>query len=142
MDFILSILNTNIFMFLAMLHVFWAVGGEWGSEKAVPKDINGRRVINPSRFTTFLVGVGLLGFAFVNVCFIGVLELNVAIKYQRYMMYAISVIFFLRFIGDLKYVGIFKKYRQTAFASKDTVIYSPLSLFLAVSHAVLVAIVS
>lgn len=120
----LTLFNCNSFMFLALLHLFWVVGGEWGFAGSVPTDINGRRVLNPSRLITFLVALVLLFFMFINLGYIKALELPYDINYIRYSMLAISAVFFLRFIGDLKYIGIFKKYRHSKFAFRDTYIYS------------------
>jgi hypothetical protein len=86
---------------------------------------------------TFLVALVLLIFVLINFGFIGILNLPFDAKYVRYAMIAISGIFILRFIGDFKYVGIFKKYRHSTFASHDTYLYSPLCLIIAISHAIL-----
>lgn len=137
MEFVLSTINCNTFLFLALLHLFWVFGGEWGFAVALPTDINGRRVLNPSRLTTFFVAMVLSFFMLINLSFIGILQLPFYTKYVHYCMVGISCIFFLRFIGDLKYVGIFKKYRHSKFASRDTCIYSPLCLLLSISHAIL-----
>lgn len=137
MEFVLSIVIATIFIFLAFLHVFWLLGGYWGMAVAVPTDLNGRRIFNPTRVGTLLVAIGLLIFAFVNLCAIGVLDVPLDAKYIRYGMYMISGIFLLRFIGDMKFVGIFKKYRKTPFAVRDTYFYSPLCFFLSVSNGFL-----
>ncbi|WP_343570538.1 DUF3995 domain-containing protein [Sphingobacterium sp.] len=137
MEFVLSIVIATIFIFLASLHFFWLLGGHWGMNVAVPTDLNGRRIFNPTRVDTLLVAVGLLIFAFVNLCAIGVLDVPLDAKYIRYGMSMISGIFLLRFIGDMKFVGIFKKYRKSSFAVRDTYFYSPLCLFLSVSNGFL-----
>ncbi|QRY56257.1 DUF3995 domain-containing protein [Sphingobacterium siyangense] len=137
MEFVLSIVIATIFIFLALLHFFWLLGGHWGMAVAVPTDLNGRRIFNPTRIGTLLVAIGLLIFAFVNLCAIGVLDVPIDAKYIRYGMYMISGIFLLRFIGDMKFVGIFKKYRKSSFAIRDTYFYSPLCLFLSVSNGFL-----
>jgi len=137
MEFILSIVIANIFVSLALLHLFWVFGGQWGISATIPTDLNGRRLFNPGRLGTLLVAIGLLFFALINLSAIGVVKVPFENRYVLYGMYVISGIFLLRFIGDLKYVGIFKKYRQSVFASRDTYIYSPLSLFLSLSNGIL-----
>ena len=42
---------------------------------------------------------------------------------------------FVRFAGEFGYVGIFKKHKNTPFARMDTLVYSPLCLFLSVCCA-------
>ncbi len=137
MEFVLSIVIAVIFIFLALLHFFWAFGGEWGISATIPTDLNGRRIFNPGWLGTILVAIGLLFFALIDLCAIGILAVPFDSNYVLYCMYLISGIFFLRFIGDLKYVGLFKKYKQSAFASRDTYIYSPLALFLSLSNGLL-----
>ena len=137
MELVLAIVIATIFIFLALLHIFWLFGGQWGMNAAVPTDLSGRRIFNPTRVGTLLVAIGLLIFAWVNLCAIGVLDVPIDAKHIRYGMYIVSGIFLLRFIGDMKLVGIFKKYRKTPFARKDTYFYSPLCLFLALSNGFL-----
>ncbi|QIH34913.1 DUF3995 domain-containing protein [Sphingobacterium sp. DR205] len=137
MEHLLSIVIATIFILLALLHLFWVFGGKWGISATIPTDLNGRRVFNPGRPGTLLVAIGLLFFALTNLCAIGVLKGPFDNNYAGYGMYMISGIFFVRFIGDLKYVGVFKKYRNTVFASRDTYIYTPLSLFLSISNGIL-----
>ena len=137
METLLSVITITIFIVLALLHFFWLCGGQWGMQAAVPTDFNGRKIFKPSWVGTLLVAIGLLFFAWINMCIIGALKVPFNPSYARYGMYMISGIFFLRFIGDLKYVGLFKKYRQSAFASRDTYIYTPLSLFLSIANGFL-----
>lgn len=92
----------------------------------------------PSRFGTFIVAVGLFLFAVLNMVFDGLVQVPIAPSYVVYGMWTIAVIFLLRFIGDFKYVGISKRFRKSVFAKKDTYFFSPLCLFLFVSHILLV----
>ncbi len=48
----------------------------------------------------------------------------------KYGSWIIPIIFILRSVGDFKYVGFFKKVKQTTFGKLDTKIYSPLSAFI------------
>ncbi|WP_349681729.1 MULTISPECIES: DUF3995 domain-containing protein [unclassified Sphingobacterium] len=109
-------------------------GGQWAINAVIPTDLNGRKLFTPRWPGTILVGVGLLIFALINLGFIGTLDLAVDSTNLRYCMFGIGVLFFLRFIGEFKYVGLFKKFRQSAFATRDTYIYIPLCLFLSFSH--------
>lgn len=137
MEHLLSIVIATIFILLALLHLFWVFWGKWGISATIPTELNGRRVFNPGWPGTLLVAIGLLFFALTNLCAIGVLKGPFDNNYTDYGMYTISGIFFVRFIGDMKYVGVFKKYRKTVFASRDTYIYTPLSLFLSISNGIL-----
>ena len=46
--------------------------------------------------------------------------------------WVISVLFLLRAIGDFRFVGFFKSVTDTNFARWDTILFSPLCLFIAV----------
>lgn len=137
MDYILSIANSVIFLFLALMHLYWVCNGQVGIAATIPTKLNGKRVFTPSRFGTFVVAVGLFMFAVTNLIFGGMIESPIGLSYINYAMWGIAGIFLIRFIGDFKYVGITKRFRQSVFAQKDTFFYSPLCFLLAVSHAIL-----
>ena len=48
----------------------------------------------------------------------------------NYGYYFLAGIFILRAIGDFKYVGFFKKVKNTPFAKLDSKFYSPLCLLI------------
>ncbi len=52
-------------------------------------------------------------------------------RFVRYGLWLTAVIFLLRAIGDFRYVGVFKRHRESSFAKLDTLLYSPLCLLLA-----------
>ncbi|RQO29858.1 DUF3995 domain-containing protein [Taibaiella sp. KBW10] len=136
MEFILSILNITIYLFLALLHLYWVFGGQLGLTEAVPTNANGKRVFAPSRLGTFTVALGLMLFAGVNMGFNGMLKIPVDPVYIKYALWTISLIFLVRFIGDFRYIGIAKSFKGSVFACRDTYIYSPLCLLLAISNAI------
>lgn len=138
MEFILSKINIVVFLFLAGMHLYWVCNGQFGIAATIPTKLNGKRVFTPSRFGTFIVAVGLFLFAVLNMVFDGLVQVPIAPSYVVYGMWTIAVIFLLRFIGDFKYVGISKRFRKSVFAKKDTYFFSPLCLFLFVSHILLV----
>ena len=52
-----------------------------------------------------------------------------------WLCYALALALFARAIGDFKYVGFFKRVRDSRFAGLDTLLFSPLCLLLAVGVA-------
>jgi len=56
---------TYIMILLALIHFYWALGGKFGLDKALPTDTEGNRLLNPSKIVTFVVGLILLGFSYV-----------------------------------------------------------------------------
>ena len=125
---------TYIMILLALIHFYWAVGGKFGLDYALPTDAKGNRLLNPSTFTTYVVGFILLGFAYVAYrLYIG--DESTVIVYAGY---GLSPLFFLRSVGDFNLVGLFKKVKNTAFAKYDTWVYVPLCLFISINFLFLV----
>jgi hypothetical protein len=113
---------TYILILSALLHFYWALGGKFGLNYALPTDAKGNRLLNPSTFMTYVVGFILLGFAYVAYrLYVG--DESTVIVYTGY---GISLLFFLRTVGDFNIVGLFKKVKNTEFAKYDTWVYIPL----------------
>ena len=117
---------------IALIHFYWALGGNWGLDKATPVDMNGIKFSTPFLLLTALVGIAMLWFAYIayalwqensDACII-------------YAGWSIGVVFLLRVLGDFKMVGIFKRVKCTEFSKYDTYFYIPLCLFIGVSFIV------
>ncbi len=133
----LALGNSVVFFLLGALHFYWAVGGKWATDKVVPTRPTGEKLFNTSTLSCVIVGSGLWLFAFVHVAKARLIFVNSNFPVVPYATLAIGVIFLIRFIGDFKWVGIFKKVKDTSFAKNDTLYYTPLCLFLSVSSIVL-----
>lgn len=116
------IADSFIFIVLGLLHFYWAFGGTFALNKALPNTREGVKLFNPGKFLTIVVGVILLIFAYM------------VLKMDSYI-YILAILFAIRAIGDFNYVGFFKKTRSTPFAIYDTKYFSPLCFYLAVSLA-------
>ena len=126
---------TYIMISLALIHLYWAFGGKFGLDKALPTDAEGNRPLNPSKSMTFVVGFILLGFSYVAYkLYIG--DESPIIVYAGY---GLSILFFLRIIGDFNLVGLFKKVKSTEFSKYDTWVYIPLFLFISINFLFLVS---
>jgi uncharacterized membrane protein SirB2 len=135
----MAILNALIFLGLSTLHFYWLLGGKWGLDSAVPQhERSGNKVFVPSVLSTLLVATGLLGFAFIELgnttLFSGWMEL----KYFHWGNLVIAFIFLARAIGDFRYVGFFKRIRNTEFAQQDTRYFTPLCLYIATTSILIV----
>ncbi len=137
MDMFLAWTNSAVFLVLSGIHVYWLLGGRWALDVAVPTDRNGRYLFRPSMMATLVVAMGLFGFAIVNLAFVGSLSLGVDNRWIQYAIVAIAVVFVLRTIGDFRYMGLAKRYTGSPFAKRDSRLYVPLSLLLALSHLTL-----
>ena len=126
-----------ILTLLGLLHLYWAAGGTWGKSATVPT-FEGKPVIHPTPLTTTIVAAGLFAMAALLAAKLGWIALPITALSLRASLWLASAIFFLRALGDFRYVGFFKRVRDTRFAELDTKLYSPLCLLL----AAMVALVS
>ena len=125
--------NTLILFIIALIHFYWALGGEYGLDKALPTNSQGDRLLNPSRFMTYIMGFILLGFTYVGYK----LYLNETSLWIVRAGWGLAILFFLRAVGDFNVVGIFKKVRDTEFAKYDTWVYVPLCVLISFNFLVL-----
>jgi len=106
------------------------MGGKWGLQKVIPfTGEGGKPTINPGFLGTLVVALILLSFS--------LFYFNNAFGYYQLASYQIAgwiipSIFFIRAVGEFKYVGFFKRVRGTEFSKMDTVLFSPLCLLVAV----------
>ena len=133
---LLKCVNAILFVSLAGLNVYWAFASNTGWLRLVVPELDHKPAFRPGRLSTLLVAVGLLGLALITIwamrpIYKGVSPFMASPWWCIYGNLAIAVVFFLRFIGDVKYVGIFKRVTHTQFAHYDTLFYSPLCLCIA-----------
>ncbi len=133
-----ALINTLIFLSLAALHVYWALGGQRWMTAVVPVTTGeGKQLFTPGPVITLCVAAGLLLFAFASLAALPCWDWGLG-NWIKYSNIAIAFIFALRAIGDFKYAGFFKKVVNTPFASNDTRYYSPLCLLISVLALLLV----
>lgn len=137
MIIILTYTNILIFVLLSGLHFYWLFGGKWALSTSLPTSTAQKPAFVPGLASTLIVAIGLLFFASVVYAQIA-MSTFIDPKYIDYLTLAIAFIFFLRSIGDFKYVGLFKRIKGTPFAKNDARIYIPLCLCLAISCLLIV----
>ncbi|MBC7774789.1 MAG: DUF3995 domain-containing protein [Phycisphaerae bacterium] len=132
----LTMTNAAIFTLLSGLHFYWMLGGNWGLAQALPTtESEGKRMLNPGPLACLGIALGLLGFACYNVSLgIGFMK-DRPFWANKWVIWAIAGIFLLRAMGDFRYVGFFKKVKNTEFGKMDTKWYAPLCLYLGLSSA-------
>jgi len=130
MNTILGIIESIIFIILSGIHFNWAFGGKWGFEKALPTNENGEKVLNPKRIDSAIVGLGLFIFAIYYLLKVGLISLEIPNWIMYYAGWLIAAIFIARAIGEFKYIGFFKKIKNTNFGKLDSKYYSPLCLII------------
>lgn len=127
-----ALMLSVIFIALSLLHVYWALGGRWGSHAVFPVDSLAKKPKMPSAGGTLVVAAGLAGFAALALCRVGSTGQAVPDWLARDGLLVVGGIFALRAVGEFNYVGFFKRRRDTAFARNDTRYYSPLCVVIAV----------
>jgi hypothetical protein len=120
-----------IFLGIAAVHFYWALGGKKWANAALPTTEDGGRLLfKPRFFETAAVAIGFVGFAYITACSVNLL--NHSSLLVQYGSWFIPVVFLLRAIGEFRYVGFFKKVKDTSFGQMDTQYYSPLCLVIAI----------
>ena len=125
---VFSIILLIIFTSLGSIHFYWLFGGKWGLEKVIPTKDNQTSTLSIPKFATLIVALVLLLFGLVYLFKSGLLNVPVPNWITNYGYWIIPSIFILRAIGDFKYVGFFKKIKNTEFAKADSKWFVPLCL--------------
>lgn len=119
-----------VFTALAAVHVYWALAGAPGGA-SVPTLADGTPLFRPSAGGTLAVAGALLAAAAVVLGRGGVAALPLPPGLYRVGAWVLGAVLGLRAVGDFRYVGMFKRERRSAFARRDTVLYTPLCALLA-----------
>ncbi len=127
------LLNTLILLAISGIHFFWAFGGRWGADAAIPTSRDGKKTLKPDIFATLVVAFGVLAMAVLHLEKVQTLGLPIPVWINVYGLKIIAAIFLIRAIGEFNYVGFFKKVRNTKFAHLDTKYYTPLCLVLSIN---------
>lgn len=133
---VIGLIVTTILLALSVLHVYWALGGNWGSAAAVPS-IDGQPLFETGFWATLAVALAL---SIAAVICLGTFNYRLpflpAWVYQI-GIWCIALVFLLRTIGEFRYFGFFKQVNGSLFAHWDTVLYTPLCLGLAICCTIL-----
>lgn len=134
----LSLITGCILLLLAGVHMYWLTGGRKGSAAAIPSD-GTKSLFQPSRLATGVVAL-LLAAAGLLIFVLGSIVPQALLPHWLIQSggWLLAIVFVLRAIGDFRWVGFFKQRRNTQFAKYDTLLYSPLCLFLGLSIIIIV----
>jgi Protein of unknown function (DUF3995) len=127
----LGILLAIIFAAIALLHIYWALGGSTSNISAIPT-VAGKQAFTPSALGTLMVAAAFVLAIFVVFGQLGFLGELIPHWIFRVGVFGISAIFLLRAVGEFRLVGFFKSVTGTPFAAMDTWVFSPLCLAIAV----------
>jgi hypothetical protein len=128
---VIAVIVCTVLVLIAALHFYWAVGGSAGKAGAVPSS-GGKPTMAPGPASTALVAVALLAAAALVGAEGGLLVLPVPHSLLTAGCALLAAIFIARAVGEFRYLGFFKRVKDSTFARRDTFIYSPLCLALGV----------
>lgn len=129
---ILSVILFLVFITLGSFHFYWFLGGSWGLDKVIPTKNNQTNGMPPPKLASLIVGLVLTLFGLIYLVKSGLIAIQIPNWVTNYAYWLIPSIFIIRAIGEFKYVGFFKKIKDTAFAKADSKIFSPLCLFIGI----------
>src|SRR3954471_4688835 len=121
-----------VLIVIALVHVVWAFGDRSAANAPIPPRPDGTPLFAPSRRATLSVAALLLMAAFVLIEGAGLGPGWIAPARRWAWTLAVALVFLLRGVGDRTSIGLFKKVRGSRFARRDTLLYTPLALALAV----------
>jgi len=124
------ILLSIIFLSIAGIHFYWALGGKKGTLYVIPEK-EGRPLFSPKPLGTVLVGFTFLFFVLIVMEKAGIIFFVRSGNVVNYILIGMTLIFLIRAIGDFKWVGFFKKNSTTQFAYWDQKLFSPLCVAIA-----------
>ncbi len=131
MTSLLSILLSTVFFILSAIHFYWGFGGKWAFDDVYPTKEDGTSLAKvPGVVASFIVATGLFVFGLFYLINGQIIPVVLPSYLRVYGYWIIAFIFFLRAVGDFKYIGMFKKIKKTSFAKNDTKIYTPLCIFI------------
>ena len=117
---ILTIALAAVFFLQGGLHLYWALSGNMPEDALIPRDEEGIRLFDAEPVLSIAGGVLQWSSALI-----------VVLPGTRLKL-ALAVLLFLRAMGELNYIGFFKRVRGSRYATLDTWLYSPLCLVQAV----------
>jgi len=110
---------------LGALHAYWAGGGRWGTEVAMPNR-GGQPLIVPGTAATLIVAALLWAAGLVFLGRVGLWGLWLPRWLFVLGAWTLVIVFAARVVGDLRWFGLFKRVTGTPFAWWDTWLYVPL----------------
>jgi len=127
--------TATIFILIALVHLYWALGGRLGSEAAIPHVAGAapgqlQPAFRLTAWITALVALGLLLIALLVCLRAGLYLPLLSQPWLQWLISAMALLMFARAIGDSNLVGFFKEPSPSRFARLDTLVYSPLCVAL------------
>jgi hypothetical protein len=126
---LVAVTLAGLFAGLAALHLYWAAVGGGNLAAAVPQK-GGEPLFRPGPGACLAVALALALAALLCLAQGGMVPW-IPPFLARAGVWGLVVVFTVRAVGDFRYVGFFKRVRDSRFAYLDTRFYSPLCVLLA-----------
>lgn len=133
-----AVLAAAVLLILGALHVYWAGGGRWGTDVAIPTR-EGLPRFAPGIASTLIVAALLCAAALVLLGRVGLWGKWLPSWPFTAGTWTLVVVFAGRVVGDFKWFGLFKRIKGTRFAWWDTRLYVPLCALLSMAAFVVAA---
>ena len=138
---ILLFMLIAICFLLGLLHVYWAFNGQWSRKQVIPTQPNGDPLFKIGPISCWLVALVMFGLCYFYYQFyqsaLGESFLTIDPRLLDYGIWIVAGGFLVRSIGDFKYVGFFKKIRNSTFGRLDSKYFSPLCFLMGVGSMAL-----
>ena len=128
---ITAFLLALITLLISLIHFHWALGGRWALASVLPTKESGASLFKPGPLLTLAVAMILLLISLYYCSLVCAYPLRLPNWIMQYGLIILGIVFLLRAVGDFKYIGFFKKVRNTTFGRLDSKYFSPLCLLLA-----------
>ncbi len=122
-----------IFIILSLLHAYWALGGTWALDSVLPSEEGNLTPIEyPSKLAIWFVSFLLFLAMLIVLGKMGLWGKRFPRWIFKWGTWGLSIVFFMRSVGDFKDCGFFKEVTTTTFAYLDTWLFTPLCLLISV----------
>jgi Protein of unknown function (DUF3995) len=101
MKILISSILSLIFLFLAVIHIYWGFGGKSGSAASIPTTPNNKPVLKPGAIDCFVVAIALLSFGIFVLIKAGVILFALPNWLLNYGLWAITAIFLFKNYGRI-----------------------------------------
>ena len=135
---VIGIIASIVIFLISLIHFYWSVGGKKGLKAAIPV-YQGRPVFLASPVGVFAVAFFLLIGALVLLGKIGLFRDPNPREIYEWGPWILAALFTVRSIGDFRFVGLFRKVKDTYFSYWDTWLNTPLCIFLAIACGIVAA---
>lgn len=133
----LALINGVLLSIISLFHFYWALGGKFGKDAVFPRLKGKQEGRTPGVLMTFVVAIVFGLMAYLSFGAGEIFGIHFPAQGLKYGLPVLAFIFCARAIGDLKYVGFFKKENTGNFAWYDSRVFSPLSLFVGIVFFIL-----